>query len=171
MESGRRRWWRGECEGWRGLWWGVENALPPTGVQSCSYGSRLLSHPLIRQQVRGSICLPCLPSHPTATFSSICRHVLAVGLESGQILLHYCRLSPLEWNLATALNPSLCHTSVVKQLSWRPPSQKKEDQPQKEHTLASCSHDNSVKLFKVTFSKWQLIIHVYCFCTIILNYL
>ena len=32
------------------------------------------------------------------------RYVLAVGLESGQIFLHFCSLDPLEWNLALRLD-------------------------------------------------------------------
>ena len=33
------------------------------------------------------------------------RHILAVGLESGQIHVHYCSLDPLEWNVAMSLPP------------------------------------------------------------------
>ena len=111
------------------------------------------------------------------------RHVLAVGLESGQILLHYCSLSDsLEWNLATTLEPtypskkfcvkpkffyttyfltmetltlccSLWHTATVKQLSWKPLTNSDAEHSQLEHaTLASCSHDNSVKLFRIKFT-------------------
>ena len=37
--------------------------------------------------------------------SSLCRHILAVGLESGEIMVYTCRLNPPEWSLTIAVDP------------------------------------------------------------------
>ncbi|CAI8001653.1 Elongator complex protein 2 [Geodia barretti] len=79
------------------------------------------------------------------------RHVLSVGLESGHILLYSCSLGTMEWNLALSLDPSICHTATVKQLSWKPHNRTEDGQPESGSVLASCSHDNSVKLFRIRF--------------------
>ena len=44
---------------------------------------------------------------------------------------------------------SLCHTATVKQLSWKPRDTTEDGQSETVGVLASCSHDNSVKLFRI----------------------
>lgn len=74
------------------------------------------------------------------------RYLLAVGLESGEVVVYKCSTKPdgsLECELWYLLDKKDCHTSAVKRLKWSPNSDRM--------MLASCSLDHSVKIFNVVF--------------------
>ena len=72
------------------------------------------------------------------------RHLLAVGLESGELLVYsyYEEGGHVKCDVLIALDKMHWHTAAVKRLKWRPRADK--------ISLASCSLDHCVKLFHLT---------------------
>ena len=75
-------------------------------------------------------------------FLTFSRYLLAIGLESGEILVYGCCITMKECNLLVTLDPIYCHVAAVKKLKWRPNCNK--------ISLASCSLDHCVKIFNIT---------------------
>eukprot|EP00731_Ephydatia_muelleri_P007818 Em0004g156a len=77
-------------------------------------------------------------------------YLLAVGLESGQLLLYLTSLQSAKWMPLFTFPNSLCHTLTVKRLLWRPCRRDGDhSSAAKELVLSSCSLDSCVKVFSV----------------------
>ncbi|KNE58529.1 hypothetical protein AMAG_04096 [Allomyces macrogynus ATCC 38327] len=70
------------------------------------------------------------------------RHVLALGLESGEIAVLTGGVTPTQWSPLTRLSTMDAHTAAVNGLAWR-------TAPGPMVQLASCSDDHAVRLFEV----------------------
>jgi len=86
----------------------------------------------------------------TSIQNSQYRYVIAVGLENGLISFINADSpkTPTSWTALYNFNPLHCHADTVKKLQWR---QGEEGQKEQQIQLASCSTDNSVRLFSVQF--------------------
>ncbi|KAI0028203.1 WD40 repeat-like protein, partial [Vararia minispora EC-137] len=79
------------------------------------------------------------------------RRILAVGLETGVILIYSSALSsPGDWKGVLAVVPGMAHVEHVHQLAWRPRAESRNgDGSESERQLASCSDDGTVKILNV----------------------
>ncbi|KIJ20201.1 hypothetical protein PAXINDRAFT_160820 [Paxillus involutus ATCC 200175] len=74
----------------------------------------------------------------------IARRLLAVGLETGEILIHHgSRSAPEHWDLVHSIGRGIAHIAQIHRLAWR-----STDDPTKKH-LASCSEDGTLKILIV----------------------
>ncbi|KAF8842300.1 WD40 repeat-like protein [Paxillus ammoniavirescens] len=72
------------------------------------------------------------------------RRLLAVGLETGEILIHHgSRSAPEHWDLVHSIGRGIAHIAQIHRLAWR-----STDDPTKKH-LASCSEDGILKILIV----------------------
>ncbi|KIK97989.1 hypothetical protein PAXRUDRAFT_806166 [Paxillus rubicundulus Ve08.2h10] len=72
------------------------------------------------------------------------KRLLAVGLETGEILIHYnLRSAPEHWELVHSIGRGIAHIAQIHRLAWRSTGD-----PSKEH-LASCSEDGTLKILIV----------------------
>ena len=84
--------------------------------------------------------------------------VLAVGLENGLIEMWSIALDmnniKTQSNLLHLVPTSDCHISSVKRLSWKPTNEESDEKNEKywDCTLASCSTDHGVRLFRIEIS-------------------
>ncbi|TBU48448.1 WD40 repeat-like protein [Dichomitus squalens] len=68
---------------------------------------------------------------------------LAIGLESGEILIHTStRDTPTQWTKALTIGTRLAHIDHIHRLAWRPGKRET-------HQLASCGEDGTLKLLTV----------------------
>ncbi|PCH41385.1 hypothetical protein WOLCODRAFT_89239 [Wolfiporia cocos MD-104 SS10] len=76
------------------------------------------------------------------------RRILAVGLESGEIVIYSSSLgSASEWQLDLTINSRIAHVDQIHRLSARPSTDTSALQ------LASCSEDNTLKILTVRTAK------------------
>ncbi|ORX89886.1 WD40 repeat-like protein [Basidiobolus meristosporus CBS 931.73] len=75
------------------------------------------------------------------------KYVLAVGLETGQLLLVHGQIgdSNNEWEILYQFDPSICHSGTVHSLAWRRQTPS-EAEP---YQLATAGEDHSVRLFRI----------------------
>ena len=89
-------------------------------------------------------CVPACLCDTDMCVCVTCSYLLAVGLESGDVLVYKSSkmcASGLQWELVCQSDKKSCHTSAVKRLKWNPNPDKK--------LLASCSTDHTVKIFNL----------------------
>ncbi|KAH9077460.1 WD40 repeat-like protein [Lactarius deliciosus] len=93
-----------------------------------------------------------LPSAATATAFApltdsnefvITTRMLAVGLETGEILL-FTSIDAVNWQTSLEINTGLAHIDHIHQLAWRP-GKRLEDH----RRIASCGEDGTLKIFAV----------------------
>ncbi|KAI0370220.1 WD40 repeat-like protein [Pilatotrama ljubarskyi] len=72
------------------------------------------------------------------------RRILAIGLESGEILIHSSPLEdPSQWSCTLTIDTHLAHVDHIHRLAWRPTGDHGVQQ------LASCGEDGTLKLLTV----------------------
>jgi len=78
------------------------------------------------------------------------RRRLAVGLETGQILIYSsAKDSPSDWRLDLTIHSDLAHTDQIHRLSWRPSPASHGDQSLIKKQLASCGEDHTLRVTSV----------------------
>jgi len=74
------------------------------------------------------------------------RRYLAVGLESGEILIYSALSSSVEdWQLNFTIDSSMTHVDHIHRLTWRPSVTEAEAVKE----LASCSEDGTIRILKI----------------------
>lgn len=78
-----------------------------------------------------------------ASDENTARRLVAIGLESGEILIYSNAVDGIVgWKLEHTISSSLAHIDQIHRLSWRPSSGKST-------MLASCSEDGTIKVLVV----------------------
>ncbi|KAI0316700.1 WD40 repeat-like protein [Amylostereum chailletii] len=75
------------------------------------------------------------------------RRVLAIGLETGELLVYTSPFSsPKNWTQLATVAPGVAHVDHIYQLAWRPAQGDSEEQQ-----LASCSEDGTLRILNFSF--------------------
>jgi elongator complex protein 2 len=76
------------------------------------------------------------------------KYLLAIGLENGEITFSLFSHPDEKWSPLIKIHPFLCHTSIVHRIRWQPNSTHSNRSAATGLLLASCSHDNSVRILR-----------------------
>jgi len=77
------------------------------------------------------------------------RRRVAIGLESGHILIYSSSANPSEWQLELTVDSSSAHVDQIHRIAWRPLITKEAGGRIIKKQLASCSEDHTLRILSV----------------------